>query len=77
MKKFLLVSFILCSFYGFSAKANISKNNTSVTENKTKNIGEMTIKETIEKLSENDRIKIGRDGKDNLQLAEQLMGFKI
>ena len=43
MKKFLLVSFILCSFYGFSAKVNTSKNNTSVTENKTKNIGEMTI----------------------------------
>ena len=43
MKKFLLVSFILCSFYGFSAKANISKNNTSVTGNKTKNIGKMTI----------------------------------
>ena len=77
MKKFLLVSFILCSIYGFSAKVNTSKNNTSVTENKTKNIGKMTIKETIEKLSENDRIKIGRDGKDNLQLAEQLMGFKI
>ena len=51
MKKFLLVSFILCSFYGFSAKANTSKNNTSVTENKTKNIGEMTIKETIRNLA--------------------------
>ena len=57
MKKFLLVSFILCSIYGFSAKANTSKNNTSVTENKTKNIGEMTIKETIEKLSESDKKK--------------------
>ena len=57
MKKFLLVSFILCSFYGFSAKVNTSKNNTSVTENKTKNIGEMTIKETIEKLSESDKKK--------------------
>ena len=57
MKKFLLVSFILCSFYGFSTKANTSKNNTSVTENKTKNIGEMTIKETIEKFSESDKKK--------------------
>ena len=57
MKKFLLVSFILCSFYGFSTKANTSKNNTSVTGNKTKNIGEMTIKETIEKLSESDKKK--------------------
>ena len=55
MKKFLLVSFILCSIYGFSAKVNTSKNNTSVTENK--NIGEMTIKETIEKLSESDKKK--------------------
>ena len=72
-----MISFILSSIYGFSEKANTPKNNTSVTGNKTKNIGEMTIKETIEKLSENDRIKIGRDGKDNLQLAEQLMGFKI
>lgn len=78
MKKFLLVSFILCSFYGFSAKVSTQRSNTLKSENKAgKNIGEMTIKETIEKLSENDRIKIGRDGKDNLQLAEQLMGFKI
>ena len=43
MKKFLLVSFILCSFYGFSEKVNTPKNNTSVTGNKTKNIGKMTI----------------------------------
>ena len=57
MKKFLLVSFILSSIYGFSAKVNTSKNNTSVTGNKTKNIGEMTIKETIEEISENDRKK--------------------
>lgn len=57
MKKFLLISFILSSIYGFSAKVNTSKNNTSVTENKNKNIGEMTIKETIEKLSESDKKK--------------------
>ena len=57
MKKFLLVSFILCSFYGFSEKVSTPKNNTSVTGNKTKNIGEMTIKETIEKLSESDKKK--------------------
>jgi transporter len=43
MKKFLLVSFVLSSIYGFSAKVNTSKNNTSVTGNKTKNIGKMTI----------------------------------
>ncbi|ERK55269.1 hypothetical protein [Leptotrichia sp. oral taxon 879] len=39
MKKFLLISFILSSIYGFSTKVNTSKNNTSVT----KNIGKMTI----------------------------------
>ena len=49
MKKFLLVSFILCSIYGFSAKVNTSKNNTSVTENK--NIGEMTIKKQLRNLA--------------------------
>ena len=43
MKKFLLISFILSSIYGFSEKANTPKNNTSVTGNKTKNIGKMTI----------------------------------
>ena len=58
MKKFLLISFVLSSIYGFSAKVNTLKNNTSVTGNKTKNIGEMTIKETIEKLSENDRKRL-------------------
>ena len=58
MKKFLLVSFILCSFYGFSAKVSTQRSNTLKSENKAgKNIGEMTIKETIEKLSESDKKK--------------------
>jgi putative tetratricopeptide repeat-containing domain protein len=56
MKKILLVSFILCSIYGFSAKASVQRSSTLKSENKDgKNIGEMTIKDTIKEISENDR----------------------
>jgi putative tetratricopeptide repeat-containing domain protein len=55
MKKILLVSFVLCSFYGFSAKASVQRSSTLKSENKAgKNIGEMTIKDTIKEISEND-----------------------
>jgi len=56
MKKFLLVSFILCSFYGFSAKASVQRSRSLKSENKAgKNIGEMSVKDTIKEISENDR----------------------
>ena len=56
MKKILLVSFILCSIYGFSAKVSVQRSSTLKSENKDgKNIGEMTIKDTIKEISENDR----------------------
>jgi len=56
MKKILLVSFILCNIYGFSAKVSVQRSSTLKSENKDgKNIGEMTIKDTIKEISENDR----------------------
>ena len=56
MKKILLVSFVLCSFYGFSAKVSVQRSSTLKSENKAgKNIGEMSVKDTIKEISENDR----------------------
>ena len=56
MKKILLVSFILCNIYGFSGKVSAQRSSTLKSENKDgKNIGEMTIKDTIKEISENDR----------------------
>ena len=60
MKKFLLVSFILCSFYSFSAKVGTQRSNTLKSENKArKNIGEMSVKDTIKEISEYDRKSFG------------------
>lgn len=56
MKKILLVSFILSSIYGFSAKVSTQRSSTLKSENKAgKNIGEMSVKDTIKEISENDR----------------------
>ena len=54
-----MISFILSNFYGLSAKGSARRSDTLKSENKAgKNIGKITVKETIEKISESDRKRL-------------------